>query len=80
MYVNFIDAVDIITCSTVTGNCSAFVGVERLPEALGLLHRLQIVFLRLDAICSLHIHILYLVATVALVGHVGNLISIKVIA
>ena len=75
--VSFIDATNIIIHD---GRCGALVRVERLSEALRLLHRLVIDVLRLDAIRSLYIHIPYLVDIVALVRHVWILVSSIVIA
>ena len=76
--ISFIDAASISSDITATGDCGALVRVECLAHALRLLHWFDIVLLRLDAICSLHIHISYLVAIVALVRHVGTRISIVI--
>ena len=78
--VSFIDAVSIIIGSHGDGRCGALVRVKCLSEALRLLHRLVIDVLRLDAICSLYIHVPYLVNIVALVRHVRTLVSNIVIA
>ena len=75
-----VSLIDITNIIIHNGRCNALVRVEGLTKALRLLHRLVIDVLRLDAICSLYIHIPYLVDMVALVRHVGTLVSNIVIA